>query len=167
MALLPGERAGKICTICAGSVSVEATLRARPGENLPPPTLPDPNAARYHALREDRDGGAYGLFCEVRALRRGDMAVAVDKLLRAISAHAALAGAVLESRVVRLGEPVVPDALLMGRLARDLRSAGLGVSFGPSWEPAPEAAIRVGASGREREIRRFFRESPAWQLAPL
>jgi len=91
----------------------------------------------------------------------------VDELLRAISDHAALAGAVLETRVVRLCEPRVPDALLVGRLARDLRSAGLGVSFGPSWTPAPEAAVCVGASGLEREIERFFREHPVWQPVPL
>ena len=163
MALLSGERAGKICTISAGSVSIEATLRARPGENLPPLTLPVPNAARYHAPREERDGGAYGFHCEVRALRRGELAVAVDELLRAISAYAAIAGAVLETRVVRTAEPVVPDTLLVGRLARALRSAGLGVSFGPSWEPAPPEAICVGASGREREIGRLLRESPAWR----
>ncbi|MDP9455524.1 MAG: hypothetical protein CYG60_01200 [Actinobacteria bacterium] len=118
----------------------------------------------------DGDDEAYRLSCEVRAVCPGDLAAAVDGLLRAVSAHAALAGAVLETRVVRLREPLVPDALLVGRLARDLRrrSSGLGVCFGPSWNPPPAgAAVCVGARGREREIERLLREHPAWQPVPL
>ncbi|QIN78893.1 hypothetical protein GBA65_10585 [Rubrobacter marinus] len=164
MALLPGERAGKICTASAGSVSVEALLCARPGEALPSPSLPDcgPRARRY-GLREDGGGGTYELACEVRALRGAELAEAVDELLRAVSAHAALVGAVLETRVVRLGEPLVPDPLVLGRLARYLRSSGLGVSFGPSWTPAPQAEAWVGAGGRRREIEHLLREHPSWQ----
>lgn len=171
MALLPGERAGKICTVSAGSVSVEASFRGRRGEDLPPPILPDPGPdARYHEIRQDGEGGAHRLLCEAQATRPAALAAAVDGLLRALSAHAGLVEAVFETRVVRLGETLVPDALLVGRLARDLRrrSPGLGVSFGPSWTPAPQGAeVCVGARGREREIERFLRESPAWQPVPL
>lgn len=164
MALLPGERAGKVCTVSVGAISVEATLYVRPGENLPPPILPDPSpGVRYHAIRRNGDRGAHRLYCEMRAVSEAVLAAAVDDLLRALSAHAALAGAVLETRVVRLCEPLVPDALLVGGIARALRSAGLGVSFGPSWTPASGASVCVGASGREREIERFFREHCGWQ----
>ena len=148
---------------------MEAVLSGRPGDPLPPPILPDPGPdVRLHALREDGDGEAHHLSCEVRAVRPGDLAAAVDGLLRALSAHAALVQAVLETRVVRLREPLLPDAVLVGRLARDLRrSSGLGVSFGPSWHPAPDAAVCVGARGREREIEHFLREHPAWQPVPF
>lgn len=101
-------------------------------------------------------------------MRPGDLAAAVDGLLRALSTHAALSQAVLEARVVRLREPLVPDAVLLGTLARDLsRISGLGVSFGPSWHPAPEASVCVGAFGLEREIEHLLREHPAWQLVGL
>ena len=168
--MLPEEPAGRICTALAGAVSLEAALSARPGRDLPAPILPDPGpGVRYRAIREDRDGGAQlRLSCEVRAVRPADLAAAVDGLLRALSAHAGLVEAVLETRLVRLRERVVPDALLVGRLARALRSSGLRVSFGPSWEPAPaEAAVCVGARGREREIELLLREHPAWQPVPL
>ena len=165
MALLSGERAGKICTVSAGAVAIEAMFYARPGDGLPPTFLPDPGpGTRCQALREDGEAGARRLSCELRAPRPADLAAAVDGFLRALSAHAALAGAVLETRAERLGGPLVPDAVLLGRLARDLRGAsGIGVSFGPSWEPAPaRAAVCVGVRGREREITHLLREHPAW-----
>lgn len=147
---------------------MEAALYVRPGENLSPPILPGPSPrVRYHAIRRDGDREAHRLSCEIRAVRGADLAAAVDDLLRALSAHAALAGAVLQTRVVRLCEPLVPDVLLVGRTARDLRSAGIRVSFAPSWTPASGASVCVGASGREREIERIFREHPAWQPVPL
>lgn len=136
---------------------------------MPPPTLPDPGpGARYHALRHEADGEERGISCELRATRTADLAVAVDGLLRALSAYAALAGTVFEARAVRLSEPLVPDALLVGRLARHLSSCGLEVSFGRSPAPVPDgAAVCVGASGRERQVLRFLREHPAWQPIPL
>lgn len=171
MAILPGERAGKICTVTAGSVSVDAALRARPGDALAPPVLPNPGpSAVYHAVREDRDGGVLRIFCEVRATHPDDLAAAVGGLLRALSAHAACAEAALEARAVRLCEPLVPDALLVGGLARDLRrrrSPGVAVSFGPSWTSVSGAAVCIGARGREREIERLLRESPTWQPVRL
>ena len=168
VALLPSEDAGRICTVSAGSVSFEAVFSARPGEDLSPPTLPGPPpAALYYAIREEGDGGTWRLSLEIRATRAAGLAAAVDGLLRAASAHAALSGAVLETRVVRLCEPVVPHALLVGRLARALGSSGVGVSFGPSRGPAPGAEVCVGVRGREIEIKRFLLESPAWQPIPF
>ena len=160
-----------VWTLAAGSVSVDATLRARPGDALAPPVFPDPGpSAISHAIREDWEGGVLRISCEARATRPDDLAAAVDGLLRALSAHAACAEAVLEVRAVRLCEPLVPDALLVGGLARDLRrrrSPGVAVSFGPSWTPVPGAAVCIGARGREREIERLLRESPAWRPVPL
>jgi hypothetical protein len=170
VALLPGENAGKICTVSSGVVSLRATFSGAPGETVPPPDLPDPgpNVVVCDPLHEEGSAEERRLSCEVRSVRPGDLAAATDELLRALSAHAALAGAVFEARVVRLAEPLVPDALLVGELARDLSSSGIGVSFGPSSVPAPYgAAICVGASGRERRIERFLREHPAWQPIPL
>lgn len=169
VALLPGEKAGKICTVSAGSVRLEASLRARPGEDAPSPILPNPApGVLYHGLREHGLGAERRLSLEVRSIRPTELAAAVDELLRAVSAHAALTGAVLETRIVRLREPLVPDALLLGSLARDLRgSSSFTVSFGPSWTPAPEAAVCVGTAGRQREIEHLLRGRPTWQPVPL
>ena len=102
--------------------------------------------------------------CEIRALRAGDLAAALDEVLRAVVALATLAEAVLEACAVCLAEPATPRAPLVQGLARDLWSAGLPVSFGPSWTPAPGADIAVGARGLEVELEHFLREHPAWQL---
>lgn len=165
MALLTGERAGRICTVSAGAVSVRATFSGPPGEPPPRPVLPDPCPnASYHALRKRRSGEELKLTCEVRATRSEDLAASVDDLLRALSAHAALVGAIFEARVLRIADPLVADAAAVGELARHLLASGLGVSFGPSPVPAPDGAVVcLGASGDERRIERILREHPAWQ----
>jgi hypothetical protein len=149
---------------------LQATFSGVPRENMPLPVLPDPDPNVVRDLRHEEGGAEERRFSyELRALRPGDLATATDELLRALSAHAALAGAVFEARVVRLAETLVPGALLVGELARDLSSSGIRVSFGPSSVPAPYgAAICVGVSGRERQVKRFLREHPAWQpIQPL
>ena len=158
-------RAGRICTVSAGAVSVRATFCGPPGEPPPGPVLPDPRPnAGYHALRKRRNGEELTLTCGVRATRSEDLAASVDDLLRALSAHAALAGAVFEARVLRIADLLVPEAAVVGELARHLSSSGLGVSFGPSPVPAPDGAmVCLGASGDERRIERILREHPAWQ----
>ena len=163
--LLAEEPAGKIPTVSAGVARVEATLSYRPGDAPPPISrLPEPPpGARYYPAREDA-ASACRFFCEVRALRVGGLAVALESLLRAVAAHAALTDAVLEVRAVRAVEPIVYPAPLVERLARDLWEAGLEVGFGPSWVPVPEGGLAVGSGGSEAEIEGFLREHPAWRV---
>ncbi len=169
VALLPGERAGKICTASAGAVSLRATFSGPPGETVPYPVLPDPlPGVGYQPLLENGSGEELMLSFEVRATRSEDLAASVDEILRALSAHAGLVGAVFEARAVRLARPVVPDAFVVGALARHLSSSGVGVSFGTTQTAAPDgAAVCVGVSGGERRIERFLQEHPAWQLVSL
>ena len=167
--LLTGEPAGKISTTSAGVALLEATLCARTGY-APPSVLelhtPPPGARLRLAARETEPASSECRFsCEVRALRAGALAAALDGLLRALTAHAALADAVLEARYVRLAEPVVHPAPLVEALARDLWSAGFRVSFGPSWTAAPAGGAAVGIGGLEGPFECFLREHPAWCVA--
>lgn len=167
VALLQDERAGKICTASAGVVSLRATFSGPPGEIVARPALPDPPpGVCYHARLEDGDDGEARLSCEVRATRPEDLAASVDEILRALSAHAALAGAVFEARVARLVDPVIPDPAIVGELARHLVSSGLGVSFGPSLSALPDGAdvcVGAGGLGAERRLQRVLDEHPAWR----
>jgi len=97
-------------------------------------------------------------------LRVGGLAAALDGLLRAVAAHAALTDAVLEVRAVRAVEPIVYPAPLVERLARDLWEAGFSVNFGPSWVPVHEDGLAVGSGGSEAEIEGYLRDHAAWRV---
>ena len=104
--------------------------------------------------------------CEVRAFYAEQLTGALDVLLRCVTTHAALSEAVLETRAVRLADPAVTSATLVEALARQLWDAGLPVSFGPSWKPAPDADVAVGARGFEEAFEAFLLAYPAWKLPP-
>lgn len=168
VALVPEEPAGKILTTSAGVARVEATLSCRPGDA--PPTVPrllepPPGAAFYPEWEGDPTSTTCRFYCEVRALRAAALAAALEGILRAVTAYAALADAVLEVRAVRFVEPVVYPAPLVERLARDLWDAGLPVSFGSSWVPVSEGGLAVGGGGSGGEIEGFLRDHPAWRAA--
>lgn len=145
---------------------MQATLCARPGD-APPSALElhtPPPGARLRLLGWETEPASSEcrFSCEVRALRAGTLAAALDGLLRALTNHAALADAVLEARYVRLAEPVAHPAPLVEGLARDLWSAGFPVSFGPSWTVAPAGGVAVGVGDLEGPFEGFLREHPAW-----
>jgi hypothetical protein len=166
VALVRGEPGGRISTTSAGLAVFEATLCSRPGDAAPAAfDLHEPPAGALflHAAWDDGPAAAERRFsCEVRALRASALAAALDGLLRAITVHAALTDAVLEVRTVRLAEPVVYPAPLVGRLARDLWGAGFPVSFGPSWMVVTAGDVAVGTGGLEGAFECFLREHPAW-----
>ena len=168
VALLAEEPAGKIPTVSAGVAQVEAVLTYRPGD-VPPhvPQLPEPpcGAVFVPAWENDPTSSTYRFSCEVRALRAAVLAATLEGILRAVTAHAALADAVLEARAIRSVEPVVYPAPLVERLARDLWEAGLRVSFGPSWVPMLDDGLAVGSRGSEEEMEGFLRDHPAWRAA--
>ena len=167
LALLAGEPAGRIFTRNAGSVSFEATFGWRPGEKMPAdPLLPEPPpGAGLFSLRrrEDPSSATRTLSCEVRALHADTLAGALDAVLRSVTAHAALTGAVLETRAVRLADPAVPPVALVEELTLGLRGAGLPASFGPSWTPAPDATVSVGTARLEKAFEAFVEAHPAWR----
>jgi hypothetical protein len=121
--------------------------------------------ARFYSLTQidDAASSTRHVSCEVRALRAGQLADALDDALRSVTVHAALTEAVLETRAVRLAEPTVPVVALVEDLARQLWNAGLPVSFGPSWTPAPDADLSVGIRGLEGALEAFLRAHPTWR----
>jgi len=148
---------------------VEAALSYRPGDAPAPPIFqfpePPPGVAFIPAWEGDRTSATYRFSCEVRALRAAALAAALEGLLRAVTAHAAVADAVLEARAIRSVEPVVYPGPLVERLARDLWEAGLRVSFGPSWVPVLGGGLAVGSGGSKGEIEGFLRDHPVWRAA--
>ena len=168
VALLAEEPAGKIPTVSAGVARVEAALSCRPGDAPPPvPRLPEPppGAVFIPAWEGDPASATYRFSCEVRALRAAALAAALEGILRAVTARAALADAVLEARATRYAEPIVYPAPLVDRFARDLWEAGIRVSFGPSWVPNRDGGLAVGSGGSKGEIESFLRDHPAWRAA--
>ncbi|CAA9421736.1 MAG: hypothetical protein AVDCRST_MAG78-1089 [uncultured Rubrobacteraceae bacterium] len=85
--------------------------------------------------------------------------------MRSVTAHAALAEAVLETRVVRLANPLATPAPLVEKLARQLSGAGLHASVGPSWTPAPGADASVGTRGLEGFFEAFLGAHSEWRPA--
>ncbi len=115
---------------------------------------------------EDAASAMCQIYCEIRALHGERLARTLDAALRSVTVHAALTGAVLETRVVRLAGPSVAPATLVQELARQLWRADLPVSFGPSWVPVAGADISVGVRGLRETFEAFLREHPAWQTLP-
>ncbi|CAN5630777.1 hypothetical protein BH24ACT21_BH24ACT21_02650 [soil metagenome] len=101
---------------------------------------------------------------ERRALGDQELASALDLLLRTITSKAALTDAVLETRVVRLASSLVIAAPLVYETAYKLWNAGFRVTFGPSWEPVPDADLVLGAAGPENGLEDFIREMSPWEI---
>lgn len=144
-----------------------ATLEWRSGAEIPTgPSLGDPTpGARFYSLVQTDDAATRRVSCEIRALYAGQLAAALDSALRSITVHATLTEAVLETRAVRLKDPMIPSARLVQELARELWGARVPVSFGPSWTPAPGADVSVGAAGLEDALEAFLEAHPNWQTS--
>jgi hypothetical protein len=100
---------------------------------------------------------------EIRAFKASELASTLEVVLRALTEIAAITEAVLEVGAVRTVAPRVAAAPALEELARDLWAAGFGVSFGPSWVPAPEADVCVGVGG-DGWLQDFLRAHPAWSI---
>jgi hypothetical protein len=118
-----------------------------------------PPGARFYSLVQTGDAasGVQEISCEIRALHIEHLTGALDATLRFVTAHAALTEAVLETSVVRLVDPAVTPAELVEGLARTLFSAGLRISFGPSWTPTPCANASVGIRGLKEDLGPYSR----------
>jgi len=112
---------------------------------------------------EDAAAATRRISCEIRAFYTEELTGALDRTLRSVTNYAALTEAVLETRAVRLEPPVVTPAALVERLARQLQSTKLPVSFGPSWTPVSDAVASVGTGGYEETLENFLLAHPAWR----
>ena len=121
--------------------------------------------ARLYSLVQTNDAVAATrkISCEIRAFYAEELTGALDRTLRSVTNYAALTEAVLETRAVRLVPPTVTPAALVERLARQLQSIKLPVSFGPSWTPVSDADASVGTGGYEETLENFLLAHPAWR----
>ena len=126
-------------------------------------TLGDPPPdTRFYSIVQTGDAASavQEICCEIRALHIEQLTGALDAVLRSVTAYAALNEAVLETRAVRLADPSLTSTALAEGLARQLSRAGLGISFGSSWTPAPFADASVGIQGLQEDFRSFLRPPP-------
>jgi hypothetical protein len=168
LALLPEEPAGRISTRNAGAISFRATLTRCPDEEKwAGPILgdPTPGARFYSLIRRDAASATREISCEIRALYAEQLTAALEAVLRSVTAHAALIEALLETRAVRIADPSTTPTPLVEMLARQLSSAGLHASFGPSWTPVLGAEASVGTRGLEDVFQAFLGAHPAWRPA--
>jgi hypothetical protein len=126
---------------------------------------PLPGAAARCSIAETRCPGTATrrLVGEIRAFSPSELGSALEAALRAVMAVAALTEAMLEVHAVRTVPPRVASPRALEELARDLWSAGFSVRFGPSWAPAPQADVYVGAG--DGELQEFIRSHPSWSIA--
>lgn len=168
LVLPTGEPAGTVATRTAGMAEFAATLLWDRTEDAPPgPTLPTlPACVQCSVVETDAPGEARReVLGEVLALTRRDLGQALETVLRSLTATAALSGAVLETRVVRIAQPEAVPSGVVQALALDLWNAGFAVRFGLSWTPSQNGGVALGFRGAGAELRRFFGEHPSWEMA--
>lgn len=168
LVLPTGEPAGTVATSTAGAIEFGATLlwdRAEDEvpESTPLPALPE--SVRRSIVEIDASGEARReVLGQILALTRRDLRLALEAVLRSLTVAAALSGAVLETRVVRVAQPRVAPSRVVQALALDLREAGFAVRFSPSWTPASVRGVAVGFGGAEAELKRFFEKHQSWEM---
>jgi hypothetical protein len=168
LVLPTGEPAGTVATRTAGVAEFGVTLLWDRAEDVPPesllPALPETVRCSVVETGEPREARRE-ILGEILALTQRDLGSALEAVLRSLTSGAALSGALLETRVVRVARPRATPSLTVQTLALDLWDAGFAVRFGPSWTPSPGGGVAVGFGGAEAELRRFFGVHPSWELA--
>jgi hypothetical protein len=156
-----------VATCSAGLIEFSATLSYRCAEEMPEaqalPILP--GTARCSVVETaDHEEGRRELLGEILALSEANLGFALETVLRSLAITAALSDAVLKTRAARLA-PVRPaPAAALQALALDLRDAGYGVRFAPTWTPVAEGGIGLGIRGAEKELERFLGAHPSWSM---
>lgn len=161
------EAAGTVATRSAGLIEFSATLSCRRAEDVPPaPTLPAlPDTVRCSTVETgDPEEGRREILGEILALSEADLGFALETVLRSLTITAALCEAVLQTRAARLAPVRHAPAAALQTLALDLRDAGFGVRFAPTWTPVAEGGIGLGISGAEQELERFLEAHPSWMV---
>lgn len=161
------DSAGTIATRSAGLIEFTATLSYRSAEEVPEtPLLPAlPDSVRCSVVETgDREECRCEVLGEILALSETDLGLALETVLRSLTITAALSDAVLETRAARVVPVRRAPASALQTLALDLRDAGFGVRFGPTWTPVAEDAIGLGVRGAEKELATFMEAHPSWSM---
>jgi hypothetical protein len=161
-----GDPAGTVATRTAGLLEFSATLSWKRIGDLPlAPTLPTlPETARCSVVEtDDPEMGKRGILGEILAFSDRDLGSALQNVLRSLTISAALSDAMLETRAARVIPPASAPATTLQTLALDLRDAGFGVRFAPSWTSVPEGAVGLGILGAEQELQSFIEAHLSWR----
>lgn len=160
--LLAEEPVGLIATRTAGAADLRATLSWPHPEDVRPP-LPGPLAPSVQAITETANGITLCLEKRILAPTERELGAALDALMRATAAYAALAEAVLEVATVCTVPPKVASRPALEALARDLCQAGFPARFAPSCALAAGADVWVGTGGTGGDLEEYLRSHPRWQ----
>ncbi|MBA2534669.1 MAG: hypothetical protein H0V21_06635 [Rubrobacter sp.] len=159
------DAAGTVATRSAGLIEFSAAFSYRRAEEVPEalalPALPDTVRCSFVGTG-DLEEGRREILGEIMALSETDLGIALETVLRALTITAALSNAVLQSRAARLAPVRQGPAAALQTLALDLRDAGFGVRFAPTWTPVAEGAVGLGIRGAEQELERFLEAHPTW-----
>lgn len=162
-----GDAAGTVAARSAGLIEFSATLSYGCAGEMPgTPILPAlPGTARCSFVETADNGeGRLEILGEILALSEADLGHALETVLRSLTITAALSDAVLKTRAGRLEPARAAPAAALQALALDLRDAGFGVRFAPTWTPVAEGGIGLGIRGAEKELERFLGAHPSWSL---
>lgn len=161
---LTGQPAGTVATRVAGLVDFRAVLEWEAPAGRPSSCLPEPGGLYRHDLSETHSscGTRLEVRGSIRAVTQRGLAWAVDDVMRRVADAAAVAGAVLEMRVLREAPPRCVDPDHAQALATDLWRAGFGVGLAPCWDAVGGEGLALGARGEEEAIREFLGDHPCW-----
>jgi hypothetical protein len=127
--------------------------------------MDDPETSR-HDLRAEEIRCGYVLRGSVSAMTLDALGEGIGTFLRSVSIYAAGTEAILETRVSRISDPVVPSADTICELARSLAGAGIPAGFGRVWSPLPPGVCcGLGVRGID-EIEDLLRHDPRWCFLP-
>jgi len=156
-----------VTTHSAGLIEFSAALTYRCAEEVPEalalPALPDTVCCSF-VETGDPEEGRREILGEILALSETDLGFALETVLRSLTITAALSDAVLQSRATRVAPVRHTPAAALQTLALDLRDAGFGVRFAPTWTPVAESAIGLGTRGAEQELERLLEVHPTWRV---
>jgi hypothetical protein len=156
-----------VATRAAGLAEFAATLLWDRPEDAPPGPTPLGLLGTVRCSVVETDDPARArreILGQVLALTGRELGLALETVLRSLTDAAALSGALLEARVVRVAQPKAIPRRTVESVALDLWRAGFAVRFGPSWTPAPDGGAVVGFGGAEEELRGLFGGHRPWEI---
>jgi hypothetical protein len=164
---LTGQPAGTVATRVAGLVVFRATLEWEAADRRPPSCLPASRSFYRHDLSETHSscGTRLEVGGSIRALTEVGLAWALDDVMRRVADAAAVAGAVLEMRILREAPPRCVDPDLAQALATDLWRTGFGVRLAPCWDAIGPEGLALGALGEEEALREFLADHARWSAS--
>ncbi len=117
------------------------------------------------AVERFRAEAACEIAGELRTFDEESAGEVLDYVLRHVVNAASISEAILETRVLKVAPPHVPDLSLVCGLARYLWAAGIGVTFGRTRLPLSGGDIALGTGGSDEKLEAILSQSSLWEMA--